>query len=100
MREKGAHDLRGALEVFGGFKERRDRQPADQSVRRVVRQPGLARQQEHHEQVAELARHADDQRAEAAGTVGIELLDQQTVTGKHRVRLGTRRRPGMRERPR
>ncbi len=92
--------LRGVLEVFGGFEQRRDGQAADEALGRVVRQPGLARQQEDDEQVAELARHADDQRADAAGAVRVEVFDQQAVAGKHRVRLGTGGCPRVRERPR
>ncbi len=97
VREESAHDGRRAFEVFGSFEERGHGQATNQPLRCALRQARFPREQVHHEQVAELTGHADDERAQPAGAVGVVLVDEQAVAGKHGVGLRSGGRPGVRE---
>ena len=72
--QERAQHVGAVMQVVQRFKKRHDRQRTRQSARRLQRKSGFARQQINHQQIRQTARHADDQRADAAKTELASML--------------------------
>ena len=91
MREKAVENLVAAFEVVDGFEERHHRNRAGVAVAVRHHQTDLAGEEVDDEQVGDIARHADDQRADAVGAELAVVVENDPIAGEHGFRL----RPGV-----
>lgn len=80
--EEGAEEFGSAFQVLHGLEEGHDGQEADHAFGEEPEETRLAGEDIDREEVGEATGHADDERTEAIGSIGLQVSGEDTVRGE------------------
>jgi hypothetical protein len=96
--EERPEDFGAALEVFDGFKQGDNGEETDEAFCASAKQSGFACEHVDNQKVAEPARHADNERTQSGGAMGVDFFFENPVASENGVGFGPGGGFGVKER--